>query len=70
VVPFRIDIDGCPAETAGFKVGDMIAMIDEKTATSWSETAFDQLRYSAEGTPASFIMQNGSARSVKLADYF
>jgi hypothetical protein len=59
-----------PAEAAGFKAGDKIAMIDGKPAQAWPETAFADLRYGASGTPLAFTMQGGARRRVKLADYF
>jgi PDZ domain/Aspartyl protease len=59
-----------PALKAGLKVGDTIVAIDGKPAQSWSETSLEELRYRASGSCVSFAMQDGSVRSVKLADYF
>ena len=39
-----------PAQAAGFKVGDKIAMIDGKSAQAWPGTSFAALRYGASGT--------------------
>jgi membrane-associated protease RseP (regulator of RpoE activity) len=59
-----------PAQAAGFKVGDKIALIDGKAVQAWPEGALAELRYSATGTNVAFTMVKGSVRLVKLADYF
>ena len=59
-----------PAQTAGFKIGDKVALIDGEAAQMWSETALAGLRYRAGRTSLIFTMQNGSVRQVKFADYF
>jgi Aspartyl protease len=59
-----------PAQAAGFKIGDKVALIDGKAAQAWAETALADLRYRASGTKLVFTMQDGSDRKVKFADYF
>jgi len=59
-----------PAQTAGFKVGDKITLIDGKSVQAWPETVFADLKYGASGTNLVFTMKSGDVRQVKLADYF
>jgi membrane-associated protease RseP (regulator of RpoE activity) len=59
-----------PAQAAGFKVGNKIALINGKSAEAWPGTSFANLRYSRSGTNLVFTMQGGVVRQVKLADYF
>jgi predicted metalloprotease with PDZ domain len=59
-----------PAQTAGFKVGDKVTLINGKSVQAWPETSFADLRYGASGSDLVFTMQGGDIRQVKLADYF
>jgi hypothetical protein len=61
---------GSPAQAAGFKIGDKIALIDGKPVRAWPESAVADLRYAAAGTSTVFTMQGGGVRRVELADYF
>jgi hypothetical protein len=59
-----------PAQAAGFKVGDKIALINGKPVQEWPQTALADLKYGAIGTGLAFTMEGGGLRQVKLADYF
>lgn len=59
-----------PAQAAGFKVGDRIAMIDQKPVPAWTKAELTTLRFSTKGTPIVFTMENGGTRQVKATDYF
>src|SRR5271170_1917773 len=59
-----------PAQAAGFKVGDKIAVINGKSVDGWPGTSFADLRYGPSGANLMFTMQGGAVRQVKLADYF
>jgi membrane-associated protease RseP (regulator of RpoE activity) len=59
-----------PARSAGFKVGDKIALINGKPAQAWPQTTLANLKYGAIGTTLAFTMEGGGLRQVKLADYF
>jgi Aspartyl protease/PDZ domain len=61
---------GSPAEAAGFKIGDRIAMIDRKPAAAWTESSLDTLRYASAGTVLSIILKEGNVRKIKSADFF
>ena len=59
-----------PAQTAGFKIGDEVELIDGNSIQAWNETALTDLKYGRTGTNLAFTMKSGSVRQVKLADYF
>jgi PDZ domain-containing protein/aspartyl protease len=59
-----------PAAAAGFKVGDKIALINGKSAQSWSQSALSDLKFGASGTSVTFTINGGGIRQVKLADFF
>jgi predicted metalloprotease with PDZ domain len=59
-----------PAQAAGFKVGERIAMIAQKSAQIWSQAKLTNLRSAPKGTTMVFTMENGSTRQVKAIDYF
>ena len=61
---------GSPAQAAGFKVGERIAMIDKKAAPIWTQAELTKLRFSAKGTTVVFTMESGLTRPVKAMDYF
>jgi S1-C subfamily serine protease len=61
---------GSPAEAAGFKIGDSIAMIDRKPAAAWTESSLDTLRYASLGTVMSITLKGGNVRKIKAADFF
>jgi membrane-associated protease RseP (regulator of RpoE activity) len=59
-----------PAEAAGFKKGDRIALIDGKPLEGWPAPAIIAFQMAAPGTVHTFIMADGTARRVKAVDYF
>jgi len=76
---------GSPAKTAGFKIGDVIAridnvrsgekpidlnQIDQPSTSAWSETTFRALRDEPVGTVVTFTLANGSKKRVELADFY
>ena len=61
---------GSPAEAAGFKIGDRIAMIDRKPAAAWTEFSLDTLRFASVGTVLSITLEEGNVRKIKSADFF
>lgn len=69
---FTVDFvsPGGPAEKAGFKTGDRIALIDSKRAQDLSDLALATLRYAAAGTVLAFTMEDGAVRRVTAADFF
>lgn len=67
---FTVDFvsPGSPAEQAGFKTGDKIALIDGKPVLPGSELT--TLRFAPAGTIVTFTMEDGAVRRVGLADFF
>jgi PDZ domain len=61
---------GSPAQAAGFKAGDRIAMIDQKAVPAWTRAQLINLRFATKGTTIVFTMEGGSTRQVKAMDYF
>jgi membrane-associated protease RseP (regulator of RpoE activity) len=61
---------GSPAANAGFKLGDKIASIGDKTAESLPFIAMWKLRFTETGTAFTFGMADGSERKVTAADFF
>jgi predicted metalloprotease with PDZ domain len=61
---------GSPAQAAGFKVGERIAMIDKKAGSTWTQAELTKLRFAAKGTTVGFTMESGLTRLVKATDYF
>jgi len=61
---------GSPAQAAGFKAGDTIMLIDQKSAQAWPDTAIANLRFLGIGTTLTFTMINGEVRRLSLADFF
>ncbi len=59
-----------PAQAAGFKIGDKIVSIDQKTIQAWSDSALATLRYASAGTTMVFTADDGAIRRVQLADFF
>ena len=59
-----------PAQAAGFKVGEKIALINGKSAEVWPGTSFADPRYGPSGTDLVFTMRGGAVQQVKLTDYF
>lgn len=69
---FAVDFvsPGSPAQAAGFKVGERIAMIDQKPAQTWTQAMLANLRLAPKGTTIVFTMKDGDTRQVKAIDYF
>ena len=61
---------GSPAQAAGFKVGERIAMIDRKAGPVWTQAELTNLRFATKETAVVFTMESGSTRQVKAMDYF
>ena len=61
---------GSPAQEAGFKAGDKIALINGKPSQAWTEPDLAALRYGTAATSLAFTMQDGAVRRVKLGDFF
>jgi hypothetical protein len=59
-----------PAQAAGFKVGDEIALIDGKSAQEWPQSALADLKYGTTGTSLAFTMEGGGVRRITMADFF
>jgi hypothetical protein len=59
-----------PAADAGFKIGDKISSINEKTAETLPFLAMVKLRFTEAGKAFTFIMEDGSVRKVTAADFF
>ena len=61
---------GSSAETAGFRTGDQVTLIDGKPARAWSDAALASLRFAPAGTRHVFTMRDGSVRRVRMAEFF
>jgi aspartyl protease/PDZ domain-containing protein len=61
---------GGPAQATGFKTGDKIASIDGKGPGAWSDAALASLRYAPAGTTLTLVMIDGSAKRIKLGDFY
>jgi hypothetical protein len=59
-----------PAEAAGFKKGDRIALIDGKPYDAWPTPAIIAFQMAAPGTIHTFTMADGTVRRVKAVDFF
>ncbi len=59
-----------PAQTAGFKAGERIAMIDQKAGAAWTQAELTNLRFATKETTIVFTMESGGIRQVKAKDYF
>jgi PDZ domain len=59
-----------PAEAAGFKKGDAIALIDGKAANAWPVTELIAFQMADAGTVHVLTMSDGSVRKVTAADFF
>jgi hypothetical protein len=59
-----------PAETAGFKKGDAITLIDGKPVDAWPIREIVALQMTDAGTIHVFTMADGSVRRVQAADFF
>lgn len=60
---------GSPAETAGFKQGDVLSLADGKPAGQWTRETLSHLRYDPR-PEMSFTMADGSVRTVKLTTFY
>ncbi|MFC3654039.1 PDZ domain-containing protein [Dyella humi] len=71
-VTFVVDFvsPGSPAQAAGFKVGERIAMINQKAGPAWTQAELTNLRFATKETAIVFTMESGSTRQVKAKDYF
>jgi hypothetical protein len=61
---------GSPAETAGFKIGDQMIQIDGKTYQATPLTDLIAFPMAAPGVLHTFIMADGSTRTVTAKDFF
>jgi hypothetical protein len=61
---------GSPAADAGFKIGDNISFINEKTAEALPFLAMVKLRFTEAGKAFTFRMEDGSERKVTAANFF
>lgn len=61
---------GSPAEIAGFAKADIITSINAQPAESFSEAAFDTLRYGQRHRGIVFTLSNGVSHQLLLSDYF
>lgn len=61
---------GGPAEAAGLKAGDRIALIDRKSPEAWPDAALRALRYRPAGTAVVLTMASGRTRRIKLAGFY
>jgi hypothetical protein len=59
-----------PAEAAGFKKGDKIALIDGKPFDGWPAPAIVKFQMADAGTTHAFTMADGSVRQVRAVDFF
>jgi PDZ domain len=59
-----------PAEAAGFKKGDKIALIDGKPFDAWPTPAIVGFQMADPGTTHIFSMADGTVRRIKAADFF
>ena len=61
---------GGPAEAAGLKPGDRIALIDRKPPEAWPDAALRDLRNSPAGTVVELTMEGGQTRRVELMEFY
>lgn len=61
---------GSPAQAAGFKLGERIAMIDQQPAQTWTPALLTNLRLAPKGSTIVFTMAGGHTRQVRMTDYF
>lgn len=62
---------GSPAEAAGWRVGDLIAEVDGRSAgENYAGSALAQWIYGPAGRVVAVTMADGSHRTLTLADYF
>ena len=59
-----------PAEAAGFKKGEKIALIDGKPLSSWSLQAIIAFQMAEVGSVHSLTMPDGTVRRIKAQDFF
>jgi hypothetical protein len=59
-----------PAQAAGFKKGDKIALIDGKPFNAWPSQAIIKFQMANAGTTHVFTMGDGTMRQVKAVDFF
>jgi hypothetical protein len=59
-----------PAEGAGFKKGEKIALIDGKPYAAWGPRAMVAFQIADAGTSHAFTMKDGSLRQIKAVDFF
>jgi hypothetical protein len=59
-----------PAETAGFKKGDEIVLIDGKPLQAWPGRDIASFRMADVGTVHVFTMTDGSVRQINATDFF
>jgi hypothetical protein len=58
------------AETAGFKKGEKIALIDGKPLTAWPPQAIIAFQMTDAGTVYTLQMADGTVRQIKARDFF
>jgi hypothetical protein len=61
---------GSPADAAGFKKGDKIALIDGKPFKAWRSAAVIGFQMADAGAIHVFTMPDGATRRVRAADFF
>jgi len=59
-----------PAESAGFKKGDRIALVDGKPYSAWPRRAIIKFQMADAGAVHAFTMADGSERQLKAVDFF
>ncbi len=59
-----------PAEAAGFRKGDKIALIDGKPFSAWPIQAIIRFQMTDAGTRHTFTMPDGTIRQATAADFF
>jgi hypothetical protein len=61
---------GSPAEAAGFRKGDEVALIDGRSPDAWPGREVIRLYLAGVGTKHTFTMADGSVRRVTAEDFF
>jgi membrane-associated protease RseP (regulator of RpoE activity) len=59
-----------PAQAAGLKVGDKIALIDGKRPEDWPLLALTNLRFASAGTTHTFTLKGGAVKQVKAMNFY